>query len=112
MEHRSVVDEEHPDRSADAVDEVTEVEIFGAVYHVRGRQDRDYLQQVAALVDRTMRDVAGRTRRADAGKIAILAALNIADELLQSRNTQEGERVEIRDRVTALTRELQDALGR
>ena len=106
------MDEERPERSAEAVDGVTEVRIFGAAYHVRGRQDGEYLQQVAGMVDRTMRDVAGRTGMADAGKIAILAALNIADELLQSRNTQEGERVEIRDRVTALTRELQQALGR
>jgi cell division protein ZapA (FtsZ GTPase activity inhibitor) len=47
----------------------------------------------------------------DTGKVAILAALNLADELLQSRTRQEGERVEIEERVAALTGELTAALA-
>jgi len=93
-------------------DDITEVDIFGAVYRVRGRDDEGYLQEVAALVDSTMREVADRTRTADTAKIAILAALNLADQLLQSRTRQQGERVEIRERVTALTGELAEALVR
>ena len=92
-------------------DGATEIEIFGAVYHVRGRDDSDYLQEVASLVDRRMREVAAKVVTGDAGKVAILAALNLADELLQSRNRQEGERVEIEERVAALTGELAAALA-
>lgn len=89
----------------------TEVEIFGSVYHVHGREDGEYLQEVASLVDRTMREVAAKVVTGDVGKVAILAALNLADELLQSRNRQEGERVEIEKRVSALTGELTAALA-
>jgi cell division protein ZapA len=90
---------------------VTEVEIFGAVYHVRGRDDSGYLQELATLVDGKMREVAERVRTVDTAKIAILAALNIADELHQCRQRHEGERDEIRERVTALAGELAAALG-
>lgn len=89
----------------------TEVEIFGSVYSVRGREDSEYLQEVASLVDRRMREVAAKVVTGDTGKVAILAALNLADELLQSRNRQEGERIEIEERVAALTGELTAALA-
>ena len=89
----------------------TQVEIFGSVYSVRGRDDSEYLQEVASLVDRRMREVATKVVTADTAKVAILAALNLADELLQSRNRQEGERVEIEERVAALAGELSAALA-
>ena len=89
----------------------TAVEILGAVYQVRGHDDSGYLQEVAAVVDRRMREVAAKTASADTAKIAILAALNLADELLQSRERQEGERDEIEERVTVLAEELTAALN-
>jgi cell division protein ZapA len=88
----------------------TEVEIFGEVYHVRGGDENGYLQSLADLVDKKMREVAEHTK-GDASRIAILAALNLAEELFQLQSRQEGERVEIREKVAALTEELTEALG-
>ncbi len=88
----------------------TAVEIYGAVYHVRGHEDAEHLRELAALVDRKMREVAQRVTTVDTGRLAILAALNIADELFRCRKQQEGERVEIRERVAELTGELVAAL--
>lgn len=106
--------------------EATEVEIFGAVYHVRGREDRGYLQGLARDVDRTMREIAGQVTTVDTAKIAILAALNLADELSRcrqggdggGRETGEAARgrgkaeveEEVKERITALTTELSEAL--
>ena len=87
----------------------TQVEIFGEVYSVRGSDENGYLQELASLVDRKMREVAGQGK-GDTARIAILAALNLADELFQIQNRQEGERVEIREKVAALTEELTHAL--
>lgn len=84
----------------------TEVEIYGAVYRVHGRDDSGYLQELAELVDARMREISERVRTVDSVKIAILAALNIADELHQCRE----RRVEIRERVSALAGELSAAL--
>jgi cell division protein ZapA len=88
----------------------TEVEIFGAVYSVRGSDDRGYLQGLADLVDRKMREVAQHVNTADTARIAILAALNLADELMSLEKRQEGERVLIREKVAELTEELAGAL--
>jgi cell division protein ZapA len=87
----------------------TPVEIFGEVYHVRGSDENGHLQELADLVDRKMREVAQHVT-GDTARIAILAALNLADELFQIQSQQEGERVEIREKVAALTEELSQAL--
>jgi cell division protein ZapA len=90
----------------------TAVEIFGSVYHVRGEdQDSEFLRELANVVDRKMREVADQVATVDPAKIAILAALNLADELSRSQKQQaEGEPVEIREKVEALTVELTKAL--
>ena len=50
----------------------TEVEIFGAVYRVRGRDDSGYLQELATLVDGKMREVSEAMRTVDTTKITII----------------------------------------
>jgi cell division protein ZapA len=86
----------------------TQVEIYGSSYVVRGEHEREEIQELAALVDSRMREIAKRLpgAGADAGRLAILVALNLADELQRLRKQQEGERGEIEARVTELTREL------
>lgn len=88
----------------------TDVEIFGSNYHVRGDKDPELLQELAGLVDGKMREIAQQVSTVDTAKIAILAALNIADELLQCRKQQEGERVEIQDTATRLSERLEGVL--
>jgi len=62
----------------------TPVTIFGRTYHLRGEGDPAYLAELAADVDRRMKEVADATGTADTLKVAILAALNIADERFQA----------------------------
>ncbi len=88
----------------------TDVEIFGSTYHVRGAKDPEHLQELAGLVDGKMREIAQQVSTVDTGKIAILAALNIADELMQCRKQQEGERVEVQEKVTRLAERLEGAV--
>jgi cell division protein ZapA len=64
----------------DAKHDSTTVEIFGQAYNVRGEGDPDYLAELARFVDSRMREVAAQVATVDPMKIAILAALNIADE--------------------------------
>lgn len=87
-----------------------DVEIFGAVYPVRGEHGREYLEKLAGVVDHKMREIGSHAPTVDTGKIAILAALNLADELLQCTKQQEGERVRIMEKVAELTGELTQAL--
>jgi len=87
-----------------------DVEIFGSVYHVRGEHDREHLEQLAQMVDAKMREIGKQAKTVDTGKIAILTALNLADELFQKNQQQEGERVRIMEKVVELTGELDEAL--
>ena len=68
-----------------AQDKPTLVTIYGKTYHLRG-DDPGYLHELAREVDGRMREVAEATGTADTLNVAILAALNIADECLQARS--------------------------
>ena len=60
------------------------VEIFGTSYILRGESDIEYMQELASYVDRKMREIQRETGIISPTKIAILAALNIADELCKT----------------------------
>jgi cell division protein ZapA len=61
------------------------VEIYGESYNVRGEGDAEYLTELAQLVDARMHEIASRVSTVDVRKIAILAALNLADEFSRHR---------------------------
>ena len=71
--------------SGDVPDIVT-VEIFGGRYPVRSGLDADYVKRIAEYVDRKMHFAADQTRGGDTVRIAVLAALNIADEHFRLRD--------------------------
>ena len=58
------------------------VEIYDQVYHLSG-QDAEHIRELAARVDNKMRAVAAHGRTVDSLRVAVLAALNLADELTQ-----------------------------
>lgn len=70
------------------------VQIFGQTYSIQGDLEPAYVQKLAKFVDEKMHAIAGATGTVDTQKIAVLAALAIADEL-QSVNTQRGEHEEL-----------------
>ncbi len=90
---------------------VTQVEIFGQTYNVRAEGDSTYIHDLARLVDSRMKEVAERTATVDTTKIAILAALNITDDLYQSEKRRSGEPTDFRARAERLIRKLDDVLG-
>ena len=73
----------------DANYDSTTVEIFGQTYNVRGEGDPNYLVELARHVDARMREVAAEVSTVDPVKIAILAALNIADEFSRYRKQRQ-----------------------
>ena len=78
------------DKSGDAGSSPTiKVEIYDQAYTVRSDGDPEYLRQLAEYVDRRMREISSGTLTVDSRKVAILAALYIADELHQLRKASE-----------------------
>jgi len=61
------------------------VTIYGQDYTLRGDADPAYVQRVAALVDQKMREISQRSELASTSKVAILAAVNLADDLLREQ---------------------------
>jgi cell division protein ZapA len=55
------------------------VEIYDQIYNLRG-VDSEYITKLAQFVDSKMRNVADQTSTIDSLRLAVLAALNIADE--------------------------------
>ena len=66
------------------------VSIYDQTYHLRG-QDANHIRRLADLVDSKMRAVASQGRTVDSLRVAVLAALNLADELSQSGTGDAGE---------------------
>ena len=60
------------------------VDIYDQVYHLRGT-DPKHIEKLASLVDTKMRAVAAHGSTVDSLRVAVLASLNIADELLALR---------------------------
>ena len=60
------------------------VEIYDQVYQLRGT-DPEHIQRLASLVDAKMRAVSAHGATVDSLRVAVLAALNIADELMSLR---------------------------
>src|SRR2546422_2455041 len=79
-----------PDRNTDAAASPTiKVEIYDQAYTVRSDGDPDYLKELAEYVDQRMREISSGTLTVDSRKVAILAALYIADELHQLKKLHE-----------------------
>ena len=64
------------------------VEIYNQTYSIRSDGDNEYIQDLAEHVDSKMREISSGTMTVDSLKVAILAALHIADEYYQLTSTQ------------------------
>jgi cell division protein ZapA len=65
--------------------ESVQVEIFGQVYSIKGKDDPSYIRDLAAFIDAKMKEVQKGTGTADPHRVAILTALTISDELYRLR---------------------------
>ena len=61
------------------------VNIFGEEYNIKTEEDPAHVEEVARTVDERMREIADSGKIVSTSKIAILASLNIADDLLKCR---------------------------
>lgn len=75
-------------------EQITEVQIYNRTYHVRSHGDADYVRSLASYVHERMTEVSEHTPTVDSLKVAILAALNIADEYFSvKQKLQDTERL-------------------
>jgi cell division protein ZapA len=86
------------------------IEIYDQSYNVNADGNEEYLQEIAAYVDTKMREIAMSTKMVDSLKVAVLASLNIADELFAARARQESIEGPLRKRVEKCVALVEKAL--
>ncbi|HEX5474338.1 MAG TPA: cell division protein ZapA [Vicinamibacterales bacterium] len=90
---------------------VVTVDICGQRYPIRSHLDAVYIAELAAFVDEKMRAAARECPTGDTLKVAVLAALNIADEVYRGRGEESSRRAAFTHRTEELERMLDLALG-
>ena len=91
-------------------DRVISVDIQGQRYPIRSGLDPDYVTRLAVYVDDKMRAAADSTPTGDTLRLAVLAALNIADELFRCRDVSRARDGELAERAGELERLLDRVL--
>jgi cell division protein ZapA len=87
------------------------VEVFGRRFELRATQTGEHLEELARYVDRRMRELAEVSPHVDTAKLAVLTALNIADELFKEQKTEPGTRTErVRQRLEGLIARMDEVL--
>ena len=92
----------------DISDKAVKVTIYGQEYPIRGRGDLEYIKKVARYVDERMIQIEEQTAITSPSRLAILAALNIADELFSLQR----ERDQLLNDFEAKAREISEYLNR
>src|SRR5215471_16556093 len=90
---------------------VVSVEINGMRYPIRSHLDAAYIADLAAYVEQKMQLAAKESPAGDTLKIAVLAALNIADECFRARQEGSAQRTGVNERAQELERMLDLALA-
>jgi cell division protein ZapA len=93
----------------DAQNSSVRVEIFDQAYNLRG-SDPEYILKLAEYVDTKMRAVAEATNTIDTVRLAVLAALNIADEFHLLKRKQESGPTDYLKRAHLLVNALDEVL--
>jgi cell division protein ZapA len=93
----------------DAQNASVRVEIFDQAYNLRGT-DAKYIMKLAEYVDTKMRAVAEATNTIDTVRLAVLAALNIADEYHLLKRKQDGGMTDYQKRIHTLAGALDQVL--
>ncbi len=88
---------------------VVTVEIAGQRYPIRSGLDERYVAELAAYVDQKMRAAVTASPESDTLGLAILVALNIADDVFRARQQQSTSRGELNERALQLE-QLVDAV--
>ena len=88
----------------------TTVRIFGQEYTVKSESDGEHVQAVAALVDEKMREVSNASSQVSTIRVAILAALNLADAVVSLRRGEMRGVEELATRALHLARALEEGL--
>ena len=91
--------------------QIVSVEIRGQRYPIRSDLDAQYVNGLATYVDEKIRAASETSPSGDSLRLAVIAALNIADELFRCQDVQNARRGALAERAEALERLVDAALA-
>lgn len=91
---------------------VVHIDVLGQKYAVRSELEPAYIAELANYVDQKMQLAASELSSADSLRVAVIAALNVADELFRTRAAGEGLEKRVLDRASEIERLVDQALGK
>ncbi|MCH7618858.1 MAG: cell division protein ZapA [Candidatus Marinimicrobia bacterium] len=89
---------------------LVKVGIYGKEYTVKGQADSSYIESVAEYVDSKMKEVDANVPFESSLRVAILAAMNITDELFSQKSLKSVKNDDIEEKARILVQELEDTL--
>ena len=88
-----------------------QISIFGQEYSVKAPADSDYIKKIAEYLDDKMREVqSGFSTTQSSTRIAILAGMNITDELFTAKQSGEVDSSDAEQKISSLIELIDDAL--
>ncbi len=87
-----------------------EVEVFGQRFSLQGEGEEEYFHKIAGFVDEQMRTLAQQSKTSTPTTLAILAAINIADQLFKKEHQQQSGDAEIDRRAQHLLETIEKHL--
>ena len=87
-----------------------EIEVYGCRYTIRGDAEESYVRELGRHVDEQMHKLATKMRNATPMQLAVLTAINLADELSQARKQRQEHEDELDRRATGLIESIQETM--
>lgn len=87
------------------------VNIFGEDYSIRGDSNDEYTKKVANYLNRKMKEVSDGLSNRSYSKVAVLAAMNITDELFKEKIDKENKLSQVEEKAQTLLKWLDEKLA-
>ena len=79
--------------------ETYEVKILGQRYKMKSEEGQEYIEKLAQFVNEKIKDIQKNTKNVAAQNLAVLAAINIADNLFKNQERENKAKREVRERI-------------
>ena len=87
-----------------------EIDVYGCRYTIRGDAEESYIRELGGRIDTQMRELGQKMKNATPMQLAVLTAINLADELNQVLKRQEENAEDLDRRTTGLIESIQETM--
>ena len=89
---------------------MAKIQIYGKTYSLKSSSDQMNMEEVAAYVDAKMRELAAARSKTSSADLAVLAALNIAQELMELQNQTEANDKDQGEKIGRMLEAIEDEI--